>query len=203
MAGTRTRRGAGSEQSRTARAAALAEELHHECTFLLELYRKKEAFSEELTVGGERLVTVPLLSSQLSPNDRLWRLYSALQQCRNLLERAIGLEEGVGNDGDRVQYESQKKTVRDRLGHLLASTRLLLEDGAGTAAFTPDPKNTEIGSPVNGGPFQLKLWIYRIFNELEYWTLAASKTLKALHSDGAAPKERGTRGRPRGRRNLR
>lgn len=89
-------------------------------------------------------MTVPLLSSQLSPNDRLWRLYSALQQCRNLLERAIGLEEGVGNDGDRVQYESQKKTVRDRLGHLLASTRLLLEDGAGTAAFTPDPKNTEV-----------------------------------------------------------
>lgn len=89
-------------------------------------------------------MTVPLLSSQLSPNDRLWRLYSALQQCRNLLERAIGLEEGVGNDGDRVQYESQKKTVRDRLGHLLASTRLLLEDGAGTAAFTPDPNNTEV-----------------------------------------------------------
>lgn len=38
MAGTRTRRVAGSEQSRTARAAALAEELHHECTLLLELY---------------------------------------------------------------------------------------------------------------------------------------------------------------------
>ncbi|KAM9399403.1 uncharacterized protein ACWYII_031592 [Salvelinus alpinus] len=203
MAGTRTRREAGSEQSRTARAAALADELHHECILLLELYRKKESFAEELTVGGERLVTVPLLSSQLSPNDRLWRLYSALLQCRNLLERAIGLEEGVGNGGDRAQYESQKKTVRDRLGHLIASTRLLLEDGAGTAAFTPDPKNTEKDSPVNGSPFALKLWIYRIFNELEHWTLTASKTLKALHPDGAAPKERGTRGRPRGRRTRR
>ncbi|XP_024292468.2 uncharacterized protein LOC112261403 [Oncorhynchus tshawytscha] len=203
MAGTRTRRVAGSEQSRTARAAALAEELHHECTLLLELYRKKETFAEELTVGGERLVTVPPLSSQLSPNDRLWRLYSALQQCRNLLERAIGLEEGVGNDGDRAEYESQRKTVRDRLGHLLASTRLLLEDGAGTAAFTPDPKNTETASLVNGSPFALKLWIYRIFSELEHWTLTTSRTLKALHPDGATSKESRTRGRPRGRRTRR
>uniref|UniRef100_A0A4W5NBQ7 Ciliary neurotrophic factor n=1 Tax=Hucho hucho TaxID=62062 RepID=A0A4W5NBQ7_9TELE len=203
MAGTRTRRGAGSEQSRTARAAALAEELHHECTLLLDLYRKKETFAEELTVGGESLVTVPPLSSQLSPNDMLWRLYSALQQCRNLLERAIGREEAVGNGGDRAQYENQKKTVRDRLGHLLASTRLLLEDGAGTAAFTPEPKNSEIDYPGNGSPFALKLWIYRIFNELEHWTLTASKTLKALHPDGATPKERRTRGRARGRRTRR
>ncbi|CAB1328191.1 unnamed protein product [Coregonus sp. 'balchen'] len=164
MAGTRTRRGAGSEQSRTARAAAVADQLHHECTLLLELYRKKETFAEELTVGEERLVTVPPLSSQLSPNDRLWRIYSALQQCRNLLERAIGREERVGNGGDRAEYESQKKTI----------------DG-----------------PVNGSPFALKLWIYRIFNELEQWTLTASKTLKALHPDGATPKERRTRTRAR------
>ncbi|XP_064782184.1 uncharacterized protein LOC135506754 [Oncorhynchus masou masou] len=203
MSGTRTRRGTVSEQSRTARAAAVAEQLHHECTLLLELYRKKETFAEELTSGGDRLVTVPPLSSQLSPNDMLWRLYSALQQCRNLLEHAIGREERVGNDRNRTEYESQKKTVRDRLGHLLESTRLLLADGAGTAAFTPDPNNTEIDGPVNGSPFALKLWIYRIFNELEHWTLAASKTLKALHPDGAAPKERRTRGRARGRRTRR
>jgi hypothetical protein len=50
----------------------------------------------------------------------------------------------VGNDRNRTEYESQKKTVRDRLGHLLESTRLLLADGAGTAAFTPDPNNTEV-----------------------------------------------------------
>ncbi|KAK6324979.1 hypothetical protein J4Q44_G00043210 [Coregonus suidteri] len=141
------------------------------------LQRKKETFAEELTVGEERLVTVPPLSSQLSPNDRLWRIYSALQQCRNLLERAIGREERVGNGGDRAEYESQKKTVRDRLGHLLESIRLLLADGAGTATFTPDPKNTEIDGPVNGSPFALKLWIYRIFNELEQWTRIASQTL--------------------------
>ncbi|XP_014050906.1 uncharacterized protein isoform X2 [Salmo salar] len=165
--------------------------------------RKKETFAEELTIGGDRLVTVPPLSSQLSSNDMLWRLYSALQQCRNLLEHAIGREEGVGNDRNRTEYESQKKTVSDRLGHLLESTRLLLADGAGTAAFTPDPNNTEIDGPVNGSPFALKLWIYRIFNELEHWTLTASKTLKDLHPDGAAPKERGTRGKARGRRTRR
>ncbi|KAL1023552.1 hypothetical protein UPYG_G00042300 [Umbra pygmaea] len=204
MAGTRTRTRTVSELSRTARAAAIAEDLHHECTTLLELYRKKEAFSKDHTVSEERLVTVTSLSSQLSANDRVWRLYSALQQCRRLLEGVIGQEEVLGTGADEVVYESQKITVRERLNHLIDSTRRLLVDGDGTASLTPDPDNSEkLDGAKSSSPFALKLWIYRVYHELEHWTLIATKTLQALNNSTDAPKERGKQRRNRGRRTRR
>ncbi|XP_010901627.1 uncharacterized protein LOC105029796 [Esox lucius] len=200
MAGTRTRTRIGSELSRYARAAAIAEELHHECSVLLELYRKKEEFPEDLAFSEERLVTVPPSSSQLSVYDRVWRLYSALLQCRTLLEGVVRREEVLGDGEVEAQYEGQKKTVTDRLGYLLEITRRLLVDGDGNAALTPGPENPELSDPKNGGLFVLKRGIYRVYSELEHWALAASKSLRALDPGAAAPKERGKRARNRGKR---
>lgn len=191
----------GPEPSRTtpARAAAVAEQLHHECALLLELFRKKESLSSDLTVADGRLVSVPPPSSQLDTRDKLWRLHSALLQCRSLLERAITKEEDELGGAEKGDYESQRKTVRDRLSLLLANTGELLKATDGTAVLTPSLEGLEIDGPTV--LFEVKLWIYRIFKEVDYWTKTAVTTLQALPSVTA--RERGRTSGVRRRRSTR
>ncbi|XP_041789426.1 ciliary neurotrophic factor [Chelmon rostratus] len=193
MAARRTRRLTGPDVSRTtaARAAAIAEQLHHECSILLELYRKKESFTADVSVVDGRLVSVPPPSSQLDTRDKLWRLHSALLQCRSLLERAIAKEEEELGDGNKAEYETQRKMVKDRLSLLLINTGELLKAADGTAVLTPSVEGLELDGPTV--LFELKLWVYRIFKEVDYWTKMAITTLQALPSVIAKERARTTR----------
>ncbi|XP_038569357.1 ciliary neurotrophic factor [Micropterus salmoides] len=193
MADRRTRGMTGSDLGRTtaARAAAIAEQLHHECSVLLELYRKKENFTADVAVADGRLVSVPPPSSQLDTRDKLWRLHSALLQCRSLLDRAIAKEEEELGDGKKGEYETQRKMVKDRLSLLLINTGELLKAVDGTAVLTPSSEGLELDDPTI--LFELKLWVYRIFKEVDYWTKTAITTLQAMPSVVAKERTRNTR----------
>ncbi|XP_061601817.1 ciliary neurotrophic factor isoform X2 [Cololabis saira] len=128
-----------------ARAAAVAEQLQHECATLLELYKKRESFPADL--GDGRMVSVPPSSSQLDSRDELWRLHSALLQCRNLLERAVDKEEKELTGGEKGEYKNRRTTVKERLSSLLLNTgELLKADGA--AALTPSTDGLEMARPI-------------------------------------------------------
>ncbi|XP_054866122.1 ciliary neurotrophic factor [Amphiprion ocellaris] len=193
MSERRTRRGTGSDLSRTtaARAAAIAEQLHHECSILLELYRKTENFPADVADG--RLVSVPPPSSQLDTRDKLWRLHSALLQCRSLLERAIAKEEEELGGGRKGEYENQRKMVKERLSLLLINTGELLKAADGPAILTPSLEGLELDGPTI--LFELKLWVYRIFKEVDYWTKMTITTLKGLPSVIVKEPARTTRAR--------
>ncbi|XP_074551012.1 ciliary neurotrophic factor isoform X2 [Halichoeres trimaculatus] len=162
MADRRTRGMTGSDPNRTstststntARAVAIAEQLHHECSILLELY--------------------------LNTRDKLWRLHSALLQCRSLMERAIAKEEAEFDDGIKTEYETQRKMVKDRLSFLIISTGELLKGVDGTVGVTPSLEGLELDGPTV--LFELKIWVYRIFKEVDYWTKTTITTLQALPS---------------------
>ncbi|XP_034451743.1 ciliary neurotrophic factor [Hippoglossus hippoglossus] len=193
MAERRTRGMTGSDHSRStaARATAIAETLHHECCILLELYRKKERFTVEESVADRRLVSVPPPSSQLDTRDTLWRLHSALLQCRSLLDRAIAKEEQELGGGKKGDYETQRKMVRERLSLLLINTGELLKAVDGTAVLTPNLDGLELEGPSI--LFELKLWIYRIYKEVEHWTKTAITTLQGLPSVTDKERARGAR----------
>ncbi|XP_035493941.1 ciliary neurotrophic factor [Scophthalmus maximus] len=193
MADRRTRDMTGPDLSRTtaARATAVAEQLHHECSMLLELYRKKENFTHAEMVADGRLVSVPPPSSQLDTRDTLWRLHSALLQCRSLLERAIAKEEEELGGGKKGDYETQRKLVKDRLSLLLINTGELLRAADGTVVLTPNLEGLELDGPTN--LFELKLWVYRIFKEVDYWTKTTITTLQGLPSLTAKERVRTTR----------
>lgn len=192
MADRRTR---GSERSRTtaARATAIAEQLHHECSILLELFREKESFTPDVTVADGRLVSVPPPSSQLDNRDKLWRLHSALFQCRSLLERAIAREEEELGGAKKGDYETQRKMVNERLSLLLINTGELLKAADGTAVLTPNLDGLELDGPSL--LFDLKLWVYRIFREVDYWAKTASSVLQSPSSVIVKEQVRTTRAR--------
>lgn len=195
MAARRTRGVTGSDLSRTtvSRATAIAEQLRYEVSILLELYRKKESFTADVTGTESRLVSVPPPSSQLDTRDKLWRLHSALLQCRSLLERAIAKEEEELGDGKKGDYETQRKMVKDRLSLLLINTGELLKTADGAAVLTPSSEGLELDGPTL--LFELKLWVYRIFKEVDYWTKTAITTLQALPSVTAKERVRTMRAR--------
>ncbi|XP_026216173.1 ciliary neurotrophic factor [Anabas testudineus] len=180
MARRHTSRIPGSDLSRTTpeRAVSVAQLLHHECSLLLELYRKKESFTADVTATDGRLVSVPPASSQLDPKDKLWRLHSALLQCRSLLERAVTKEEEELGGGKKGEYETQRKMVKERLSLLIANTGELLKAVDGTAVPTPNLEGLELEGPTV--LFEIKLWVYRIFKEVEYWSKTAITTLQDL-----------------------
>ncbi|KAK2817036.1 hypothetical protein Q5P01_025227 [Channa striata] len=180
MALRATTRVSGSALSRTTpdRAAAVAQQLHHECSILLELYSKRETFTADVTVTDGHLVTVPPASSQLDTKDKLWRLHSALLQCHALLERAIAKEDEELGGGEKGEYESQRKMVKERLSLLLDNTGELLKAVDGKAVPTPNVEGMEIKVPTE--LFELKCWIYRVFKEVEHWAKIAITTLQDL-----------------------
>lgn len=170
------------------------------------LKKKKETFSPDVAVTDGRLVSVPPPSSQLDTRDKLWRLHSALLQCRSLLERAIAKEEEELGGHKKGEYETQRKMVKERLSLLLFNTEELLKAVDGQAVLTPSLDGLEVGTDVGRGVmmmkveaefgdlsrslwqidsstvFELKLWVYRIFKEVDYWTKMTITTLQALPS---------------------
>ncbi|KAM9857470.1 ciliary neurotrophic factor [Aulostomus maculatus] len=200
MADRRTRGMTGSDPIRTtvARAVAIAEQLHLECSILLELYRKRETLPADFTVPDSRLVSVPPPSSQLDTRDKLWRLHSALLQCRGLLDRAITKEEEELSSGKKGEYETQRKMVKDRLSLLIINTGELLKAVDGPAVVTPCPEGMELEGLTM---FDLKLWVYRVFKEVDYWTNTTITTLQAMPS--VIAKERARTTRVRSARNAR
>ncbi|XP_010734460.2 ciliary neurotrophic factor [Larimichthys crocea] len=180
MAARLTRHMTGTDLSRTtaARAAAIAEQLHYECSILLELYQKKESFAPDVLASDGRLVSVPPPSSQLESRDKLWRLHSALLQCRSLLERAIAKEEEELGGVKKADYETQRKLVKDRLSLLLINTGELLKSVDGTAVLSPSVEGLELDGPTS--VFEMKVWVYRIFKEVNDWTKMAITTLQAM-----------------------
>lgn len=83
----------------------------------------------------------------------MWLVHTALGQCQGLLERAIVLEDkelGLPADKENTEYLSQRKVVKERLGHLLQSTKSLLVDGVGTATVVTGQERSEVGSFVGG-----------------------------------------------------
>lgn len=113
--------------------------------------RKKESLSAEHEVAESRLVSVPPPSSQLDAGDKLWCLHSALLQCRSLLERAIVKEEEELGGAAMGEYESQRKTVKERLSLLLINTGELVKTTDGTAVLTPSLEGLEVGTDVIRG----------------------------------------------------
>ncbi|KAG9342411.1 hypothetical protein AGOR_G00192090 [Albula goreensis] len=183
----------GSVRSRTGRAVALARLLNRDCTRLLELYRERESLPPELPLEKDRIVALSPSAPHLSANERVWLLHSALCQCLRLLEHVIGWEEKQGFSGEG-EYESVQTTVKDRLGHLLQSTKTLLVDGEGITPLTPDPGNPEETDGLEkGGIFEAKLWTYRVLQELIHWTQSTAQTLHNLHSERDKDRAKTTR----------
>ncbi|XP_037621328.1 ciliary neurotrophic factor [Sebastes umbrosus] len=202
MAARRTRglTGSGVSSTTVTRATAIAEQLRYEVSILLDLYKKRESFTADLTLTDGRLVSVPPPSSQLDTRDKLWRLHSALLQCRSLLERSIAKEDEELGDGKKGDYETRRKMVKDRLSLLLITTGELLKAADGAAALTPSVEGLELDVPTV--TFELKLWVYRIYKEVDYWTKTAITTLQALPTVIAKERAR-TTGRVRSTRSAR
>lgn len=98
-----------------------------------------------MLVADGRLVTVPPPSSQLDTTDKLWRLHSALLQCSSLLEIAIIKEEEELGGGKTGDYESQRKTVKERLSFLLVSMGELRKAVDGSVSLTPTLEGLKVG----------------------------------------------------------
>uniref|UniRef100_A0A1A8D3A4 Uncharacterized protein n=1 Tax=Nothobranchius kadleci TaxID=1051664 RepID=A0A1A8D3A4_NOTKA len=175
------------------RAAETAKLLQHECALLLELYRKREHFPAEVADGTQ--VSVPLPSSQLDTGSKLWRLHSALLQCRALLERAIAREDEELGDGEKGEYEERRERMKNRLSYLLNHTEKLLKATDGNI-LAPDLEGLELNGP--NVLFKLKLWVYRIYRDVEHWSKVAVTLLNELSSENPNERQRlmrSTRGR--------
>ncbi|KAI4892320.1 hypothetical protein NFI96_003464 [Prochilodus magdalenae] len=175
-------------RSATSRAVDLANLLHQECKQLLQLYQERESFPSQHVPEGGRLVTPDLCTDTPTSVDQVGQVRSALRRCLELLECVIGQEvEEMGRELEG-EYETVRKTVRDRLGHLLHSTGILLENGDG--ACPPSPKFQCVqGLDEVEGAFGNKQWTYRVLLELIHWTDSATQALHVLHSEREAAQE--------------
>lgn len=89
-------------------------------------------------------MTLALCPEAPSTAEQVGHVRSALRRCMELLECLIVRE--VEEMGEELQgeYESLRKTVKDRLGHLLHSTGALLENGEGGCPPSPQMQCTEV-----------------------------------------------------------
>ncbi|CAK6952816.1 ciliary neurotrophic factor [Scomber scombrus] len=173
--------------SRTGRAVALARLLHNECSNLLQLYKAKETFLSDHTPNGGRIVSLTPDSEEPSTEEQVQLLHAALRQCLGLIHCVIAKEEEEWGEmeGD---YETMKKTVRARLEHLLNSTKALAETEDLTLEVTPDHQcNEEVDGAV--GAFALKMWTFRVLQELIHWADNAAQTLHVLHKEREGTEE--------------
>lgn len=171
-------------RSATDRAAALARLLHRDCTRLLELYKEREDFLSQHAPGDERLVTLALCPEALSTAEQVGHVRSALRRCMELLECLISREVEEMGEELEGEYESLRKTVKDRLGHLVHSTAALLENGEGGCPPSPPLQCPKGQDEVEGSDsFAAKIWTYRVLLELIHWTDSASQTLHLFHTE--------------------
>ncbi|MCJ8749047.1 hypothetical protein PDJAM_G00171800 [Pangasius djambal] len=171
-------------RSATARAVALAHLLHQESKNLLELYKERESFLSHHIPEGERLLIFALCSDTPTSEQQVGHAHSALRRCLEMLECLIAREvEELGEEFEG-EYETARKTVKDRIGHLLHSTGALLENGEGVCAPLPEFQCIQGLDEVEGSSsFATKLWTYRVLLELIHWSDSAAHALHLLHSE--------------------
>ncbi|KAL2098036.1 hypothetical protein ACEWY4_007243 [Coilia grayii] len=187
---------------RGGKAVQLARLLYTESVRLLDLYKQRESFPQT-AISGEHLVSVPCPTPHLPTGEKVWLVHAALRQCQGLLDRAIVLEDtelGLPGNKDNNEYLSQRKVVKERLGHLLQSTKTLLVDGVGTAAVVTGQERAE---EPDGGLFAMKVWIYRIIQDVVYWTNMASETLPSVPMQAVNETRKMARNRRKGKRTAR
>ncbi|XP_047009360.1 ciliary neurotrophic factor [Ictalurus punctatus] len=153
------------------KTVALARLLHKDCTQLLELYTNRESLPSN-SVSGSQLVSIPPLTSQLSPPEKICFLHAALRVCLRLLDKAITHEDALFPNTPEDEYTKQRKTVRDRLDYLVMSTERLLVGGKRCDAEAKDL--------VDGGTFVLKKWILQVLQDIAYWSNKTAETLQTL-----------------------
>lgn len=103
-------------------------------------------------------MTLALCPEALSTAEQVGHVRSALRRCKELLECLISREvEEMGQELEG-EFESLRKTVKDRLGHLVHSTGALLENGEGGCPPSPQIQCDEVHlcskmcSPIPGRP---------------------------------------------------
>ncbi|XP_062850819.1 ciliary neurotrophic factor [Trichomycterus rosablanca] len=174
------------------KTVALAKLLHEECKHLLHLYTERQSLPS-LPVSGGQLVSIPPLTPQLSSSERLCFLHAALRACLSLLEDVIAREDSEFSDTLEDEYVNQRRTVKDRLGHLVLTTERQLQEVVRCQATV-----TKVPDLMDGGAFALKKWILQVLQDLVHWS---GKTVETLQSPSArtsrkAPiKTRASRGR--------
>ncbi|XP_061535237.1 ciliary neurotrophic factor isoform X1 [Phycodurus eques] len=173
------RRDPGGTGGTAARAAAVAELLRVESANLLELYRKRERLAADVIAGDGRLVSVAPPSARPDAADKLRRLHAALLRCRGLMESAVAKEdEEMG--GGTGEYETLRKTVKERLSSLVNVAGELVKAAGGPAALTPT--SSDGSEPDDPGVFGLKLWLFRVYAEVDFWAKTAVATFRALRN---------------------
>lgn len=65
------------------------------------------------------------------------------------MEKAIAKEEEELGNGNKGEYETQRKMVKDRLSLLLINIRELLKSVDGAAVVTPNTDGSEVRSEFN------------------------------------------------------
>lgn len=76
--------------------------------------------------------------------ERVGHVHSALRGCLELLDCLMRRELEEMGEELQGEYESLRRTVQDRLAHLLHSTAALLEDTAGDCQPDPDVQCSEV-----------------------------------------------------------
>lgn len=106
--------------------------------------KERESFLCHHVPDGERLVSLALCPEALTTAEQVGHVRSALRRCTELLECLISREvEEMGEDM-AGEYETLRKAVRDRLGHLVHSTGALLENSEGGCPPSPEMKCAEV-----------------------------------------------------------
>lgn len=169
---------AAPNDSQTGRAVSLARLLHRESSLLLQLWKERESFFVGHTPDGGRIVSLSHQTEEPSTEQQVQLLHGALRQCLGLIHCVILKEdqEWGEQEGD---YETMRETVRVRLEHLLHTTKDLA-DTEETLDVTPDHQCSEETDGA-GGAFGLKLWTYRVLQEIIHWADEAALTLHLLH----------------------
>ncbi|KAK2852225.1 hypothetical protein Q7C36_007426 [Tachysurus vachellii] len=153
------------------KTVALAKLLHRDCTQLLDLYTARESLMSN-SVSESQLVSIPPLTSQLSPSEKICFLQAALRKCLHLLDKAITHEDAIFPERPEDEYSKQRKTVRERLNYLVSSTERLLVEGKRCDAEAKDL--------VDSGVFALKKWILQVLQDVLYWSNKTAETLQTL-----------------------
>ncbi|KAG7333661.1 hypothetical protein KOW79_002068 [Hemibagrus wyckioides] len=153
------------------KTVALARLLHRDCTQLLDLYTTRESLTSN-SVSGSQLVSIPPLTSQLTPSEKICFLHAALRKCLHLLDKAITHEDAIFPDAPEDEYSKQRKTVRERLNYLVSSTERLL---VGRKRCDAEAKDL-----VDGGVFAVKKWILQVLQDVVYWSNKTAETLQTL-----------------------
>lgn len=106
----------------------LADDLIRSALFFLLFQTTRESLPSN-SVSGSQLVSIPPLTPQLSPSEKICFLHAALQACLRLLDTAIAQEDANFPSTPEDEYTKQRRTVRDRLNSLVWSTERLLVGG--------------------------------------------------------------------------